>query len=147
MMHALLRDVRLALRSLLRAPRFTLTTAGMLALGIGVSVAMFSVLYGVALKSLPYPDADAVVNLRLQPIDRSQRASSSLTPQMALDVVRGADGLVAASAYLPNGATYLGADKPRPMAILSRVKLRRPTGARTLHRISPASAIRVACLV
>ena len=115
MMHALLRDVRLALRSLLRAPRFTLTTAGMLALGIGVSVAMFSVLYGVALKSLPYPDADAVVNLRLQPIDRSQRASSSLTPQMALDVVRGADGLVAASAYLPNGATYLGADKPRPM--------------------------------
>ena len=78
-MHALLRDVRLALRSLSRAPRFTLTTAGMLALGIGVSVAMFSVLYGVALKSLPYPDADAVVNLRLQPIDRGQRASSSLT--------------------------------------------------------------------
>ena len=35
MMHALLRDVRLALRSLLRAPRFTLTTAGMLALGMG----------------------------------------------------------------------------------------------------------------
>lgn len=115
MMSALVRDFRLALRSLLRAPRFFLTTAGMLALGLGVSVAMFSVLYGVALKSLPYPDADAVVNLRLQPVDRSQRATSSMTPQIALDVVRGVDGFAAASAYTPNGATYLGGDKPRPM--------------------------------
>lgn len=114
-MNGWLRDLRLALRSLLRAPRFALMTAGMLAVGIAVSVAMFSVLYGVALKSLPYPDADAVVNLRLQPVDGSQRASSSLTPQIALDVVRGSDTFAVASAYVPNGATWLGADKPRPV--------------------------------
>jgi len=115
MMHALLRDGRLALRSLLRAPRFTITTSSMLALGIGVSVAMFSVLYGVVLKSPPYPQADAVLNVRLQPVDRSQPAVSSITPQVALDVVRGTEGFAATAAYVPNGATMFGADKPRPM--------------------------------
>ena len=55
------RDLRHAVRSLLRAPAFTLTVVLTLALGTGANTAMFSVLSGVALKPLGYLDADRIV--------------------------------------------------------------------------------------
>ena len=57
----LLQDVRYAARSLRKHPAFTLTAVATLMLGIGASAAMFTVLRGVLLKSLPYPDADRLV--------------------------------------------------------------------------------------
>ena len=57
----MLHDVRLALRSLLRAPAFTATTVLTLALGAGANAAIFAVVYGVLLKPLPIPDADRLV--------------------------------------------------------------------------------------
>jgi predicted permease len=49
------------LRALFRSPLFTSVTLLTLALGIGASTAMFSVVYGVLLKPLPYPDAERLV--------------------------------------------------------------------------------------
>jgi putative ABC transport system permease protein len=54
-------EARLSLRILLAKPGFTAVAALTLALGIGANAAIFSVIYTVLLKSLPYRDADHIV--------------------------------------------------------------------------------------
>lgn len=56
-------DFRQALRGLLKQPRFTIVAALTLALGIGSVTAIFSVVNGILLTPLPYPQADRLVNL------------------------------------------------------------------------------------
>jgi putative ABC transport system permease protein len=58
------RDLRYALRSLSRRPAFTLAAVLTLALGIGATTAIFSVVYSVVIKPLPYPNADELVRIR-----------------------------------------------------------------------------------
>jgi putative ABC transport system permease protein len=57
----LLQDLRFAARSFLRTPRFTVPAVLALALGIGATSAIFSVVRGVMLKPLPYRDPDRIV--------------------------------------------------------------------------------------
>lgn len=54
-------DVAHAVRALLRRPAFTVTCIGTLALGLGATVAIFSVLNGVVLRDLPWPQASRTV--------------------------------------------------------------------------------------
>lgn len=67
MTHTLLRDgsldLRHSVRALGRAPAFTLVAAITMALGIGASTAVFSVLNGVLIKPLPYPAPEALVSI------------------------------------------------------------------------------------
>ncbi len=58
MMDELARDLRHARRTLARAPGFAAVVIITLALGIGATTAIFTVVDGVLLKPLPYPDAD-----------------------------------------------------------------------------------------
>ena len=57
------KDLRYALRSLLRVPGFTLATCTTLALAIGASAAIFTVTYRVLLNPLPYPDSARILVL------------------------------------------------------------------------------------
>lgn len=60
---ALAYDVRLALRGLVRAPSFTTLALLTLTLGVGANVALFSVLHGVVLRPLPFPEHRLVTHL------------------------------------------------------------------------------------
>ncbi|WP_321473103.1 ABC transporter permease [uncultured Paludibaculum sp.] len=60
----LVSDVRYALRRLRGNPGFTVVSVLMLALGIGASATIFSVIDGVLLKPLPYPQSERLVALR-----------------------------------------------------------------------------------
>jgi predicted permease len=56
-------DLRYGVRLMRRTPGFAATAALTVALGIGATTAMFSVVYGVVLKDLPYGDAERLVNI------------------------------------------------------------------------------------
>jgi predicted permease len=56
-------DLRYALRQLRKSPGFTATVVLTLALGMGATTAIFSAVYGLLLKSLPFPDAARIVSV------------------------------------------------------------------------------------
>jgi len=58
---SLLQDIRQGYRSLKNRPSFTLAALLTLAIGIGVNAAVFSILYSVMIKPLPYHNAEALV--------------------------------------------------------------------------------------
>jgi hypothetical protein len=62
-LHDFSRDMAYGWRSLMRARGFFVVVVLTLALGIGANVAMFSVVYSVLWRPLPYPNADRLVVL------------------------------------------------------------------------------------
>jgi len=63
-METLIKDIRYGIRSLAKRPAFTAIAILTLALGIGASTAIFSVVDGVLLRPLPYPQPEEIVQLR-----------------------------------------------------------------------------------
>ena len=62
-MEALLRDLRLALRSLARAPGYTAVVLLILAIAIGATTAIYSVVDAVLIRSLPFREPGRLVFL------------------------------------------------------------------------------------
>jgi putative ABC transport system permease protein len=62
-MPALLRDFQFAVRRLRQTPAFSLTVILTLALGLGATTAIFSLVEGILLRPLPFKDADRLVLL------------------------------------------------------------------------------------
>ena len=116
-MDGLLRDIRYAVRLLIGTPGFTLAAVFTLALGIGANIAMFSIVYGVLLRPLPYREADRLVLVRAEtdyagahrPVPVSVQANELKTWQRPFDSLTApafyATGIVALSG--DNGAEVL----------------------------------------
>jgi len=70
---ALAQDARHGLRVIRRSPAFSVAAVATLAVGIGASTAVFSVVDLLLFRSLPYPRADRLVSLGFSgPIDTSE---------------------------------------------------------------------------
>ena len=75
---ALVQSLAHMLRSLRRTPGFSLVAIGVLALGVGLNTAIFSVVYGVLVRPLPYPDPDSIVVIHMRD-PRTGRATSGFS--------------------------------------------------------------------
>src|SRR5579863_4663002 len=65
-MQTLLQDLRYSVRQFIKNPGFTLTALISLALGIGATTAVFSVIYAALINPYPYPNADRIVRLNVE---------------------------------------------------------------------------------
>src|ERR1700739_2429090 len=65
-MASIWRDFRYGLRMLARVPGHTVAAALALTLGIGLTTATFSIVYGVMFRGLPFADAERLMSLRTQ---------------------------------------------------------------------------------
>src|SRR5215831_9523806 len=70
-------DFKYALRTLVKTPGFTLVAVLTLALGIGANTAIFSVVEGVLLRPLPFPNADRLVRI-YEALDENGARSATL---------------------------------------------------------------------
>ncbi len=106
----MLTDFRLAVRSLLKAPAFTLTAALTLALGIGANTAIFSIVYAVLLKPLPFAAPDRLVSMTTMRQDSGLRVGVT---QLEYEQWRGAAQAVARSGiYRDTEQTVSGHGEP-----------------------------------
>jgi putative ABC transport system permease protein len=84
-MQTVFQDLRYGLRTLVKNPGFALVAVITLALGIGANTAIFSVVYGVLLKPLPYRDAGRIVIANISPPDfRDVKESNQVFDRMAI---------------------------------------------------------------
>jgi putative ABC transport system permease protein len=77
------RDIAHAVRVLSKSPQFTLAALVVLALGIGANSAMFSLVYSVLLRPLPYREPDRIAVIMATPEHRDTQFS--LPPAVFLD--------------------------------------------------------------
>lgn len=71
-MQTLFQDIRYGFRHLVKMPGFALTAVLSLALGIGATTAVFSVVYAILMDPYPYAAADRMIHMRL--IDKDSRS-------------------------------------------------------------------------
>ncbi len=109
-------ELRLAARGLRRSPGFTVAAVLTLALGIGGTTAMFSVVYGVLFRPLPYPDAERIVVLQ------ERRADGTVNPGVSepqFVELAAQSGLFSAAAALDLGAANLtGGEEPERVVVM-----------------------------
>ena len=96
------RDLRHAVRGLRRSPGATATIIIVLAMGIGANTAMFSIVYGMLLRPLPYPDADAIVRIG-ESYGADAGGSPSLSNRSMLALQDEAESFEQLAAYGPAG--------------------------------------------
>ncbi len=102
----LLRDLLFAFRQFQRHPTFALTVVGTIALGIGATVAVFSVVHSVLLRPLPYRNPDQLVVAYGNMVQRSASDLPFSSPDF-VDLKRGATRMFEGFAGLRTGKLLL----------------------------------------
>ena len=71
-METLSQDIRYALRNLRKTPGFAVVAVLTLALGIGASTAIFSILENILMEPFPYPDAERYMSIQIHDTERNE---------------------------------------------------------------------------
>jgi predicted permease len=106
-------DLRYATRMVRRQPAFSLTVILTLALGIGATTAMFSVVNGVVIKPLPYPESENVVTIGVSAVFGTQRTPDfPLAPRMFASYAENGRSFQAFGLFSVGEATVTGLGSP-----------------------------------
>jgi predicted permease len=105
-------DVRIAVRGLLKSPAYLLAFILTLGLGIGANTAIFSVIHGIWLRSLPYRDGDGLVYLRHSASLAGVDNALFSVPEID-DYRQQSPSLEGVAEFSAMPFTMLGADEPR----------------------------------
>jgi hypothetical protein len=103
-------DFRFAIRQLIKGPGFTLTALLSIALGIGATTAVFSVVYGVLIDPYPYKNPERLVHLILKDKAGHDRWPGLTGPQ--IEQVRMAPGVESVTGQIDWSLTTTGEDLP-----------------------------------
>lgn len=118
-MAGLLQDVRYAVRVLRRQPGYTLAALVTMALGIGATTVIFSVLHAVLLKPLPWPGADRLVRVSETRQGGTNRMGTIFTNAAYLAWLDHPKTLEALAGYSSSPATLTGAGDPARIDVAS----------------------------
>lgn len=107
-------DLRITVRHLLKSPGFTATAVLMLALGIGATTAIFSVVEGVLLRPLPFPHPEQLVQLAdiLQGADLGGNGEAGVTAPDIVNYTRDTHSFESLGGYRPTGYELSGIGEP-----------------------------------
>jgi predicted permease len=113
-MQTLFFDLKFAFRQLRKSPGFTITAVLMLAFGIGATTAIFSIVEGVLLRPLPFPNPDRLVVLadRIQGADLSGNGEAGVTVPDIRAYTRDTNSFAALGGYGFAGYELSGAGEP-----------------------------------
>lgn len=113
----MLSDLRHGLRVLVRTPLFTICTIAALAIGIGSTTALFSVVHAMLLKPLPYADADRLLVIweHNLPRNRPRNVVNIVNFMGWRDRATSFDGM---AALQQNRVTLTGSGEPRELSTL-----------------------------
>jgi len=113
-MSTFLQDFRYALRQLARNPGFALTAILSLALGIGATVSVFSVIYGVLLHPFPYEDIDRLANLSIR--DQQGYTFDAMFTGLQMRELRKVRAFQSIATWRRSSLTVTGGEIPEPVS-------------------------------
>jgi predicted permease len=110
---AFVQDLRYAFRNLIKNPGFTTVAVLTLALGIGANVATYSVVYGVLLKPLPFPQPEQLVRVFDDQIATNQKDIGMSVPELS-DLQERSSVFQEISAVISSNSAVAGGDRIVP---------------------------------
>jgi putative ABC transport system permease protein len=115
-MSNLLQDLRFAIRQLRKSPGFALTTVLTLALGIGATTAIFSLINTVLLRPLPFPDPDRLMSaMALDTAERKSGIPGNLSYPDFFDWRSRNHSFESLASYRRDALTLTGSGTPRQL--------------------------------
>ena len=114
---ALLQDVRLAFRRMRRNPLFAISVAGTLAFGVAATTSIYTVVDGVLLKPLPFPESAALVRVTADYKSLDLRDVGLSQPELD-DYARRSGAFESIAGIWPITANLTGSDRPERVEVL-----------------------------
>src|ERR1700681_4242380 len=115
-MENLIQDLKYAARVLLKSPGFVLIAVLTLALGIGANTAVFSVVNGVLLRPLPFPQPEKLVWVQAASLGASNWSGGPLSPPDFKDYREQSKSFEHLAAFIENPSTLTGVGEPERVA-------------------------------